>query len=115
MDDSYDKLKVIWNNQLQLVVTSEQDLFNFHCQIVYLLNEHGIQLRKKDGFSPNITVSIPKSKDNLFVVGVRYTKSNETKTEDHFIFSQGSSIRKCRGKELDKLLPEYKGTHIMQR
>ena len=49
------------------------------------------------------------------VVGVRYTKNDGTKTEDHFVFQPGQAIEKHYGKNLEELLPEYKGVHKLQR
>ena len=75
----------------------------------------GIKLRQDDGSGPKATFSIATSRSDAFVIGLRYTKKNGTKTEDHFLFERERPIQKCYGKLLEELLPEYKGAHKLQR
>jgi len=110
MDSSFDELKIITDQ-----VYSGNPPIDFHQRIVDLLANHGIKLRQKDGTNPKVTISHPTSLSESMVVGLRYTKSDGTKTEDHFLFQRGRVIKRCYGKRLESLLPEYKGTHKLQR
>lgn len=80
-----------------------------------LLSAENIRPRNnKDNFHIDSTISIPKSKPECIVFGLRYKKLNHFSdySEDHFIFEKSSlKIQKGKGKWLEKLLPEYKGTH----
>lgn len=78
-----------------------------------LLSKYGVNLRQKDGQSPIMTISIPKSCEGI-VVGIRYVKSSGRNTEDHFLLRPNKNLYKCKGKELGKIYPEYKGTHELQ-
>ncbi len=111
MDTSFNELKVITD----FVYSSGNIPPDFHQQIVKILIKYGINLRQKDGSNPKVTISHPTSLPSSMVVGLRYTKKDGTKTEDHFLFHQGQSIEKCYGKKLEKLLPEYEGAHKFQR
>ena len=88
---------------------------DFHNQVLTILGNSGIRIRQNDGVNPVVTVSYPISLPESIVVGLRYTKNDGTKTEDHFIFQEGRAIEKCYGKKLARLMPEYKGTHKLQR
>ena len=77
------------------------------------LSSRGVKLRQRDGKEPRMTVSVPKV-GNVLVVGIRYTKNDGRNTEDHFILRPNANIYKCKGKELDKIYPEYTGSHILQ-
>lgn len=79
----------------------------------HLLSKYGIGLRQKDGKNPIMTISIPKSCEGI-VIGIRYVKNSGRDTEDHFLLRPNKNIYKCKGKELGKICPEYKGAHELQ-
>lgn len=110
MDASFDELKVITDQ-----VYSGNYPTDFHQRIVNLLANHRISLRQDNGSNPQETISHPNSLPGSMVVGLRYTKNSGTKTEDHFLFQPGQAIKRFYGKKLEGLLPEYKGTHKLQR
>ncbi|OGD81466.1 hypothetical protein A2572_02445 [Candidatus Collierbacteria bacterium RIFOXYD1_FULL_40_9] len=112
MDQSYEDLKKV----LDRINSGESVLrTNFHNQILGILGNYGIRIRQDDGADPKITISYPTTLPGSIVVGLRYTKQNGTKTEDHFIFQAGNPIEKCYGNRLAELMPEYIGTHKLQR
>lgn len=78
-----------------------------------ILSKYQIKLRKDDGTNPIMTISIPQSTSGI-VVGVRYVKNSGRYTEDHFLFRPLQNLYKCKGKELGKICPEYKGAHELQ-
>lgn len=95
---------------------SEEKRKQVFTKAVELLRDQGVRLRPNHQIV-NKTFSIPKSKSNCFVIGIRYRKPNGIYTEDHFLFEEGKfEIRKGNGKKkwLEKLLPEYKGAHKLQ-
>lgn len=110
MDTSFDELKTITDR-----VYSGDIPLDFHQSIVGILVNYGIGLRQDDGSNPKVTISHPTSLPGSVVVGLRYTKEDGTKTEDHFLFQQGQPITRCYGKKLEELIPEYKGAHKLQR
>lgn len=71
----------------------------------------GFKLRQDDGQLVQTNFSIPKSKPDCFVIGLRYIKRDQTFTEDHFLFEKDKPIIYYRGKRLECFLKEYKGTH----
>lgn len=115
MDTSYEELKAITDHQYEVLEQTGKITLDFHQQIVDLLNKYGIKLRQKDGTNPKATFSIPTSRPDVFVIGIRYLKQDGTKTEDHFLFQKDQGIERCYGKKLENLLPEYKGSHKAQR
>jgi hypothetical protein len=112
MDTSFDELKSITDS---IYAGNEPSRNEFHNSVVNLLANHGIRLRQKDGSSPIVTISHPISLPGSMVVGIRYTKLDGSKTEDHFLFQPNQEIERCYGKKLERLLPEYRGTHKLQR
>jgi hypothetical protein len=74
-----------------------------------ILVKYGIRLRDKDGQDPKMTISPPD--DNTLVVGIRYLKDSGRTTEDHFIFRRSIDLYRCKGKEINKILPQYTGSH----
>lgn len=78
-----------------------------------LLLQYIGSLRRDDGSSPVMTISIPNSLVGI-VVGLRYTKKSGRQTEDHFLFRPNINLYKCKGKELAQLCPEYAGAHELQ-
>lgn len=81
-------------------------------QAYEILSAYGVRLRDKDGKDPKMTLSPPD--DDTLVMGIRYRKDNGNTTEDHFIFKRGFDLYRCKGKEINKILPQYKGTHELQ-
>jgi hypothetical protein len=77
------------------------------------LSSRGVRLRQDNGKDPKMTVSVPKV-GNVLVIGIRYKKDDGRNTEDHFIFRPNTNIYRCKGKELDKIYPEYAGSHVLQ-
>jgi len=56
-------------------------------------------------------VVVPKSMKDALVLGIRYQKKGGTFSEDLFLFRKGKPIQKGYRGELEKIVPEYKGTH----
>ena len=110
MNTSFEELKEITD-----AVYSGVKVSNFHTKIVRILQKHNISIRQKDGKDPIVTISHPKTIANSMIVGLRYTKNDGTKTEDHFLFQPRLPIEKCYGKKLEKLCPEYEKSHKLQR
>lgn len=109
---SFDELKAIMdpiNSGVKLARSV------FHNQIIDLLASHGIRIRTDDGHSPEITVSYPKSLPGGIIIGLRYIKNNGTKTEDLFVFEQDQPIQVHYKGRLQKIFPEYAGSHKLQR
>jgi hypothetical protein len=112
MNFEYAKIESIWKSYFQ---TEEPTVIN---KVIALLAENKISLRKKDGNLKQITISIPQSIPNAYVIGLRYVKIDGTPTEDHFLCKKsGNGIYKKKliqyhpKRKLELLLPEYKGTH----
>lgn len=82
--------------------------------VLNILLKYGIHIRNKDGILHRVNVSIPKSKRNNIVVGLRYRKNNGTHTEDHFLFEEEKPIQKYYKGKIEKVLFEYEGTHKAQ-
>ena len=115
MDTSYIELKAIMDNQYEIRSRTGSPASDFHDVIIDLLHRHGIRTRQDDGNNPIVTFSIPQTEPSSFILGLRYTKRDNTKTEDHFLFRQGNPIKYLRGKRLEELMPEYEGAHKLQR
>ena len=94
------------------VYGGEMELSDAFKEAYALLNKYGIRLRDKDGQAPVMTLSPPD--DDTLVMGIRYLKDSGRTTEDHFIFRRDTDLYKCKGKEIDKILPKYKGSHELQ-
>lgn len=82
--------------------------------VVDILRKYNIKLRQKDGRLYSVNISIPKSKSNCILVGLRYIKNDKTYTEDHFLFEENEPIVTFYKGKLEKVLDEYKGTHKQQ-
>lgn len=80
-------------------------------EVQALLEKNGIRERQDDGELTYVTFSIATSESETFVVGLRYEKRDGTFTEDTFVFTPDKEIIRCYGKRVERLLPEYKGTH----
>lgn len=79
-----------------------------------ILNKHGVKLRQKDGAFDHVTYSIPQSQKDCILIGVRYKKKDDTFTEDHLLFQKYFCMRKFYKRQIEKVLPEYEGTHKKQ-
>jgi len=80
--------------------------------VLALLGRNGIRPRGDDGTLHKVTFSVAKEPDmDTLVVGLRYQKRDGSFTEDTFVFQPGKEIVKCYGTKIERLLPEYKGTH----
>ncbi len=79
-----------------------------------ILFRNGYKLRQDDGHLVEVNFSIPTSRKDVFVLGLRHTKRDRTFTEDHFLFEKGKSITYFSGRKLEIFLKEYAGTHKKQ-
>lgn len=107
-NDSYQEIKNITDSIYSGKLKNPTEIF------LEVLYKYGIKLRQKDGIFDHITYSIPKSQKDCILIGIRYKKKDNTFTEDHFLFQKNFSIRKFYKKQIEKVLPEYKGTHKKQ-
>ena len=107
-DTSYDEIKALTDSIYG--GTGNPDAADF----ISVLNKNGITLRQKDGQFYELTYSIPISQTNCILIGIRYTKKDGTHTEDHFLFEKGKPLRSFYGRQIESVLPEYKGTHKKQ-
>ncbi len=112
MSDAYRVVQDIWTRYIRGERTTvERDILD-------LLFRHGFKIRQHDGDLNQMTVSIPTSIDNTFVIGLRYVKADGTCTEDHFLCQQDAGMNgvpigiepQYKGR-LEFRLPEYRGTH----
>ena len=110
MDTSFEKLKTITDQ-----VYARQIPADFHEQIIELLARHGIRIRQDDGSDPKVTISHPTSQPGSMVVGLRYTKDDGSKTEDLFLFYPGHAIQAYYKGRLQRIFPEYDGSHKLDR
>lgn len=108
-DGSYQKMKLITDGYYSGRINK-----GWSSLVVGLLNEHGIKLRNKDGKLYQVNVSLPKTKSNSIVVGLRYIKEDNTFTEDLFLFENGFNLKAFYKAKLENILPEYKGTHKLR-
>jgi len=83
-------------------------------EIPRLLESWGIKRRTNDGELTQINISKPEN--DLFVVGLRYLKKDNTFAEDHFEFSslKPDDISKHYKGKYERKRTEYKGTHKQQ-
>lgn len=86
----------------------------YSADVVNILLDYNIKLRNKDGEPCQMNISIPSTRSNSILVGIRYSKIDGTNTEDHFLFEKGKSIVSFYKGKIEKILPEYKGTHKAQ-
>ncbi|MCU7932060.1 MAG: hypothetical protein KZQ90_14760 [Candidatus Thiodiazotropha sp. (ex Codakia rugifera)] len=79
-----------------------------------LLENWGINRRTDDGVLYQINIS--KSENGIFVVGLRYIKSDKTFTEDIFVFTsqKPNDVSKYYKGKYERINKEYKGTHKKQ-
>lgn len=108
IDKSYNELKAITDS----VYAGIKD--KWAKDVVVILQKYNIKLRQKDGQLYSVNISIPKSKSNCILVGLRYVKNDKTYNEDHFLFEENEPIVTFYKGKLEKVLDEYKGTHKQQ-
>lgn len=108
-DSSYQKLKLITDGYYSGKINR-----GWSSLVVQLLEDYGVKLRSKDGKLFQVNISLPTSKANSIVVGLRYVKKDNTFTEDLFLFEQNHNLRCYYKAKLEDILPEYKGTHKLQ-
>lgn len=108
MDISYFELKAIIDS---VYAGIEVDCAK---QVIKLLEKYNIKLRTKDGGLYSVNIFIPKSRENCILVGLRYTKSDNSYTEDHFLFEINKPIELFYKGKLEQVLKEYKGSHKQQ-
>lgn len=113
MNTTYIELQKIWQTCL---ISGAGELR----RVIELLANHGIDLRKKDGTLIQVNLSIPTSREDCYVVGLRYLKKDKTHTEDHFLCERDSEelmreeIAYYVKRKLEYVLPEYENTHKQQ-
>ena len=112
-DTTYKALKIITDNVYK-TLRNTGIIIEFGSNVIDLLKINGIKLRQKDGKLSQVNISIPKTKEGI-AVGLRYIKKDGTKTEDLFLFQEGKPIVKGYKGDLEKTLPEYKGSHKLNR
>lgn len=112
MNTSFDELKLITDSIYSGIVPSRVE---FHDQIVDILSRNGIKVRQNDGENPKVTVSHPSSQPESMVVGLRYKKKDGTKSEDLFLFEKDKKIEPYYRGKLEKIFPEYKNSHKLDR
>lgn len=78
---------------------------------INLLTKYGIRLREKDGTLHEGTFSVPKTESDALVLGMRYEKNDGTFSEDLFLFRKDQPIERGYKGAIERILPEYKGTH----
>ena len=111
MNSTYLTLEKIWDD---CSVKGSSALL----EIIPFFKICGIRLRQNDDSLKQITLSIPTTKENSYVVGLRYVKNNGTFTEDHFLCEiegvgglKSKEIVHHPKRKLEYKLPEYNGTH----
>lgn len=104
MSDAYDELKEIMDGQYRTSQFAPVHVF------INLLAKNGIKPRDKDGAPYEFTLSTALSKIGM-VIGLRYKKNDGSFSEDLFLFEPGQPVTSGYRGKLEKLLPEYRGTH----
>lgn len=113
MDQSYTELKQITDRVYGELAQGRR--VRYRDEVVVLFERNGIRLRQRDGTLHDVTISIPTSVPDAIVVGLRYIKSDGTKTEDLFLFQQGNHIVTGYRGRLERRVREYAGTHKLDR
>lgn len=107
-NNSYRQLKIITDEYYANKRTTVKS------DIIKILTKNNIKSREKDGKFYSITVSIPKSRKDCILIGIRYLKKDQSFTEDHFLFEKNKQIQRYYRGKIEKELKEYKGTHKYQ-
>jgi hypothetical protein len=121
MKDPYIRIQSIFDrevNQNDFVtmpntVSFSVNSYEFNA-LVQILGADNITPRQKDGVPRRARLSIPTSIKHAFVLGIRCQKKDDTYTEDAYIIHPCKKINYLKKGEIEKLLPEYKGTHKRQ-
>lgn len=87
---------------------------NFVKDMWRVIEEYENRLRPSPHIACALNFSIATSVKNTFVIGVRYQKPDKTYTEDHYLVKKGRNMRAYSKNELERALPEYKGSHKWQ-
>ena len=115
MNSTYAILEDIWKRY------AAGESRNIESDVLDLLFQQGIMLRRHDGELKQVTISKPTTLENAFVIGLRHIKKDGSCTEDHFLCQRNHAlglkevgIEAHYKKRLEQRLPEYKGTHKEQ-
>jgi hypothetical protein len=121
MDSSYIKINSFFDREIKqnrFVTASNTISFNVDTpefnEFAQILCDNQTKLRGKDGVPMRVTISIPTSKENIFVLGIRYRKKDNTYAEDTFTVEIDKSPEPYYKGRIEKSLPEYKDTHKRQ-
>lgn len=105
MNDAYAIVGEIWARFLA------GDRANCERDIIALLVSHDIRVRQKDGELRQWTLSKPTSREQRFMIGLRYEKLDQTATEDLFLVAPGCRIKHLKKQNIENDWPEYLNTH----
>ena len=105
MKDAFDEVARIWD---RCVAVAQK---NMKTEVLDLLKDQGISIRRDDGELWQITLSKPTSVNSAYVIGLRYIKNDGTQTEDLVPVEKGRPIKGSYKGSLEKRWPEYKETH----
>lgn len=108
MNNAYGEFKSITDEYYRTGLMPDINVF------IDLLRKYGYKLRQDDGDLNHATFSVPESKKDALVLGLRYLKKNGTWTEDHFLFHKDKAIAPHYRGKMERILSEYKGTHKKQ-
>jgi len=111
MDDSYLEMKTILDKGYQNGVMAVQSVF------LEVLKKYGMPVRGEGNKLLQVNYSIASSIEAI-VIGLRYQKASDPDdllhSEDHAVFVPNQPMRKCYGKQIEEVLPEYAGMHKRQ-
>ena len=105
MDNSYIEFKAITDKYYTDWQMPSINIFS------KLLSRYGINLRQKDGVLHEATFSVAKSMPYALVLGIRYQKKDGSFSEDLFLFHKDKQIQQGYKGKLEKIIPEYIGSH----
>ena len=108
MKDAFAEVERIW---ARCVTEGRKDIEG---DILDLLKDQGIGIRRDDGSLKQVTLSIPTLVNSAYVIGLRYIKRDGTQTEDLIPVEKGRSVEGCYKGSLQARWPEYDGTHRQQ-
>lgn len=108
MKDAVATIEALWD---RCTAAGQKDIEN---ELIDLLKDHGISLRQRDGHLKQISLTRPTIVNSGYVIGIRYVKRDGSQAEDMFTVRQGQRIQAHYRGSLQKMLPEYDGTHHRQ-
>ena len=121
MENAYIRIKSIFGHEVKqkgFVTMPNTISFNVNTpefiEFVQILGADDIKPRQKDGVPRRATLSIPTSKEYIFVLGLRFQKKDGTYTEDAYKIEEEKTIQYLNKGEIEKLFLEYKDTHKRQ-